>query len=101
MLAADVYVAIMGFRYGSPVRDQPELSHTELEFETATDVELPRLVFASRAGKRPGGIIHRPEYSPRQAAFRARLTNSGLTMATICTPEEPSEALFHARRELP
>src|SRR5215471_7317753 len=42
---ADLYVGIVGLRYGTVVRGRPDLSYMELEFETATSMCLPRLVF--------------------------------------------------------
>jgi tetratricopeptide (TPR) repeat protein len=88
----DVYVGVLGTRYGSPVRDRTEVSYTELEFETATDAQLPRLVFLLDTGAAdvripPVGLIDR-EYGDRQDAFRQRVRDSGLTMQSFSSPAE-------------
>lgn len=101
---ADVYVGVIGFRYGSPVTDQPELSYTELEFEWATELEIPRLMFLldeEPTVALPRQVTFEPQFDDQQQAFRKRvLLSAQLTVKWVKSPADLELMLFQALTDL-
>ena len=100
----DVYVGVLGTRYGSPVRDMPEVSYTELEFDTATEAGLDRLVFlldtdAADVGIPLSTLIDR-EFGARQDAFRRRVQDSGLVTQSFASPAALGQLVERSLRDL-
>jgi tetratricopeptide (TPR) repeat protein len=98
---ANVYVGVIGFRYGSPVPDRLDVSYTELEFDTAGELGLPRLVFLlDEATLLPRSVGTDHEFGARQDAFRARVKRAGVTVATVRSPQELTTSVLQALVEL-
>ena len=100
----DVYVGVLGTRYGSPVLDRPEVSYTELEFDTATEATLERLVFlldtdAEEVGIPPSALIDR-EFGTRQDAFRRRVQDTGLLTQAFASPARLGQLVERSLRDL-
>jgi WD40 repeat protein len=91
----DVYVGILGLDYGSPVRDRPEVSYTELEFETALErrrthgMRVFAFLLDDKAADEGWGPVE-----PRQEAFRRRVLDSGLTAAFFATPGDLQHLVY-------
>ena len=99
----DVYVGVLGTRYGSPVRDKPEVSYTELEFDTATEAGLDRLVFlldtdAENAAIPPSELID--AFKSRQDAFRRRVQDGRLVAQHFAQPAELGQLVERSLRAL-
>ena len=91
--ACDVYVGVLGTRYGSPVRDKPEVSYTELEFDTATAAGMPRLMFLMDMTAVDVGIpleeAHRSQLRcPPGGVPRPGPRDSGLMTASDTNPDQ-------------
>ena len=100
----DVYVGLLGTRYGSPVRDKPEVSYTELEFDTATAAGLPRLVFLLDTAAADVGIPLKElidnNFGARQEEFRRRVQVSGLVTPYFASPAALGQLVERSLREL-
>jgi hypothetical protein len=92
--ACNAYVAIIGFRYGSLVPDR-DMSYTELEFNTATENRIPRIVVLLRHV--PSGKSLEDQDRSRIDRFRRRLLEgSGLVVAFAENPDQVQYEVFHA-----
>ena len=102
--SCEVYVGVLGTRYGSPVRDAPEVSYTELEFDTATEAGLDRLVFLLDTDAADVGIpvsrLIDTEFGTRQAEFRRRVQEDGLVTQLFADPATLGQLVERSLREL-
>jgi hypothetical protein len=101
---ADVYVGIVGFRYGSLVQgDEMRRSYTELEFQHATARGMPCLVFLldeNGVVPLPARHIRDLDGGSRQEDFRRRLLDGPVTVVRVTTPQELEFELHHALIEV-
>jgi Domain of unknown function (DUF4062)/Tetratricopeptide repeat/NB-ARC domain len=102
--SCQVYVGVLGTRYGSPVRDRPQVSYTELEFDTATEAGLDRLVFLLDTGAADVGIplskLIDYEFGPRQAVFRGRVQQGGLVTQSFANPDQLGQLVERSLQNL-
>jgi tetratricopeptide (TPR) repeat protein len=94
----EIYVAVIGFRYGSMVPGEA-MSYTELEFDEATSAGLPRLVFLleDAEGVPPG--MADPDRSAAER-FRQRVRDAGLIVRTFNSAASLELEIFHALTNL-
>src|SRR5262249_45183364 len=95
---SDVYLAVVGFRYGSLVPGE-KVSYTELEFTEATNAGLPRLVFLlDDTADLPADLVDADRTAVDR--FRQRLREAGLICTSFTTAAELELAAYQALKEL-
>jgi tetratricopeptide (TPR) repeat protein len=96
--ACEIYVAVIGFRYGSAVPGEA-VSYTELEFGEAAAAGLPRLVFLlAPTTEVPAGLAD----ADRRAVegFRQRLRDAGLVVRDFTSDDGLELEVYHALIEV-
>ena len=94
----EIYVAVVGFRYGSRVPGEA-VSYTELEFDEASKAGVPRLVFLlAEAASSPGRLAD-TDRGPVEG-FRQRLRDAGLLLRGFTSADSLELEVFHALSDL-
>ena len=93
----EIYIVVVGFRYGSVVPGQT-VSYTEMEFQAACDVGVPRLVFLLEEAACPPGLGD-ADRGPVEE-FRQRLLDAGLVVRAFSSGDGLELEVFHALSEL-
>jgi tetratricopeptide (TPR) repeat protein len=94
----EIYVAVVGFRYGSLVPGEV-VSYAELEFDEASAAGLPRLVFLLEEGADlPAGLADADRGAVDR--FRRRLHQAGLIFRTFPSGDGLELEAFHALKEV-
>jgi hypothetical protein len=98
MLArSDVYVGILG-RRSARVMEVPDPEH---EFDCATALHLPRLVFLVEWDPPAERSIRQSvRESTRMEAFRRRVKQAGITVGSVASPDRLELLLYQALVEL-
>jgi hypothetical protein len=95
---SDIYIAVIGFRYGSLVPGE-KVSYTELEFTEATIAGLRRLVFLlDDTADVPAELVDADRTAVDRS--RQRLREAGLICTSFTTVDGLELAAFHALKEL-
>lgn len=99
--SCDIYLGILGFRYGSPVREDPAKSYVELEHEAALQAGIPRLMFL--LSDTPTVVLSRycfvdDAYGARQDNFRDRIRSN--VNAIFDSPSTLETLVYQALTEL-
>jgi hypothetical protein len=93
----EIYVAVIGFQYGSLVPGE-EVSFTELEFQAASVVGVPRLIFLLEDAACPSQL-NDTDRGPVER-FRQRLRDAGLVVRSFTSGAGLELEVFHALSEL-
>ena len=93
----EIYVAVVGFQYGSPVHGE-DVSYTELEFRSASLEGLPRLVFLLDEAACP--LAFRDADRRLVDGFRQQLRDAGLIVRSFTSGDGLELEIFHALSEL-
>jgi WD40 repeat protein len=97
-----IYVGVVGFNYGSPVRDEPDRSYVELELEEACRLGMPVYLFllADDGDMLPRLVRGNVAFAAAQEAFRQRLLDDDrFTVAQFRNPDQLKDLIGRALRD--